>query len=66
MRKQGIAVVVGSLALAGFLIVLWLAGLVLNLAGGLIHLLLILAPLVAFAGVAVGVVLIIVGGRRKP
>ena len=66
MRTPGFAVVLGSLALAGLMIVLWLAGVVFNFGGSLIHLLLVFAPLVGFAGVAVGVVLILVASRRPP
>ena len=66
MRQTGIAVILGSLALGGSMLALWLAGIVFNFGGGLIHLLLIFAPLVAFAGAAVGVVLVLVGGRQKP
>ena len=66
MRTPGFAVVLGSLALAGLMIVLWLAGVVFNFGGGLVHLLLIFAPLVGFAGVVVGVVLIAIAARQSP
>lgn len=66
MRHIGIAVVVGSLVVAALLFALWVVCLVLMLGGGLAHLLLIIAPLVAFVGIPIGVVLIIVGGRQQP
>ena len=65
MRQLGYAVILGSLALAGAMLALWLAGLFLDF-GGLVHLLLVFAPLVAFAGATVGVVLVIVGNRQQP
>ncbi len=66
MRNVGIAVLVGSLALSGLLLVVWLVGLVTALGGGLIHLFLVLAILVGAAGAAAGVVLILVGHSRRP
>ena len=65
MRNVGIAVLVGAVALAGLSLLVWLAGLVFGVGGGLIHLLLVLAILVGPIGVAVGVVLILVGGGRN-
>ena len=51
MRNAGIAVIVGSVAAAGLLVLVWLLGLVTGLtAGGLIHLLLVLAILLGPAG----------------
>ncbi len=57
---RGVAVIVGSFALAGLLVVLWLAGLVAHVGGGLIHLLLLFAPVCVAAGVVLGVVLIVI------
>ena len=65
MRNIGIAVLVGTVALAGLSLLVWLAGLVFGVGGGLIHLLLIFAILVGPIGVAAGVVLILVGGGRS-
>ena len=66
MRNVGLAVILGSLALAGLFILLWLAGVVFNVAGGLVHLLLLFAPLVAFAGITAGVVILIIARRQGP
>lgn len=51
--------VLATLLLAG-----WIVGLVGGIGGGLIHLLLLLAPAVAVVGVTAGVILI-VADRRK-
>jgi Family of unknown function (DUF5670) len=64
-RRAGVATIVGSVGLAGLLIILWLAGLVMHVGGGLIHLLLLLAMLVGPAGLAVGVVLVLLAGREE-
>lgn len=65
MRKAGIAVLVGSVVAAGILLLVWLVGLVAGVtAGGLIHLLLLLAILLGPAGVVVGVVLLVVANSR--
>ncbi|MDQ3907884.1 MAG: lmo0937 family membrane protein [Acidobacteriota bacterium] len=57
----------GSFAVAGLLLVLWLVGLLTgHTAGGLIHLLMLFAPVVVAAGVAVGVVLIVMESKQPP
>ncbi|HKG13879.1 MAG TPA: DUF5670 family protein [Pyrinomonadaceae bacterium] len=67
MRNTGIAVLVGSVVAAGVLLLVWFLGLVTGFtAGGLIHLLLVLAILLGPAGVIVGVVLLVVARTRKP
>ena len=67
MRKAGIAVLVGSVVVTGLLLLVWLVGLVTGVtAGGLIHLLLVLAILLGPAGVVVGVVLLVVANSRAP
>jgi uncharacterized membrane protein YoaK (UPF0700 family) len=67
MRNAGIAVLVGSVVAAGILLLVWLLGFVTGFtAGGLIHLLLVLAILLGPAGVIVGVVLLVVANSRKP
>jgi hypothetical protein len=67
MRNVGIAVLVAAVGLAGLSLLVWLVGLVTGYtAGGLIHLLLVLAIAVGPAGLVAGLVLIIVGGRRNP
>ena len=65
MRNDGIIIIVGALALAGLLFAVWLLGLVLGFTvGGLIHLLLLLAVLIAPIGIAAGVARIILGRDR--
>ena len=66
--RRGVVVIVGSLVLAGLLIALWLVGLVAHVGGALIHLLMLFAPVVVAAGVALGVVLIMIdkGQKRSP
>jgi len=67
VRNTGIAVLVGSVVAAGVLLLVWFLGLVTGFtAGGLIHLLLVLAILLGPAGVIVGVVLLVVARTRKP
>jgi hypothetical protein len=66
MRNAGIIILIGAVALSGLFFVVWLLGLVLGFtAGGLIHLLLLLALLVGPAGVIGGVVLILLGSRNR-
>lgn len=64
-RRTGIVVIVGSVVLAALLIVLWLAGFVLHIGGGLIHLVLLLAMLIGPTGLAVGVVLVLLARREQ-
>lgn len=59
------ATIVGSLAAGGLLLLLWLAGFVMHVGGALIHLLLLLAMLIGPAGLAVGVVLVLLAGREE-
>ena len=66
MRKAGIITIVATLVGAGLLLVIWLVSLVAGFSGGgLIHLLLILALLVAPVGTAVGVALLLIGKRQS-
>ena len=64
MTKAGMIVLVLTGAVAGASLVGWLAGLLMGVSGGLIHLLLLLALVVGPAGIVVGVVLLLVGRRR--
>jgi hypothetical protein len=64
-RRAGVAIIVGSVGLAGLLIILWLAGFILHLGGALIHLVLLLAMLLGPTGLAVGVVLVLIAGREQ-
>ena len=65
MRKAGLIVLVGTVALCGLLLLVWLLGLVTGFtAGGLIHLLLILAIALAPMGVVAGIVLLLIGGKQ--
>jgi Flp pilus assembly protein TadB len=66
MRNKGIAAIVGGFALGALLLVLWLVGLVTgHTAGGLIHLLMLLAPVAVAAGVCLGVVLLVMDSKRR-
>ncbi|MDT7604667.1 MAG: hypothetical protein QOF61_2664 [Acidobacteriota bacterium] len=66
MRKAGLIVLVGTLALCGLMLLVWLLGLVTGFtAGGLIHLLLILAIALAPMGVVAGIVLLLIGGKQN-
>lgn len=66
MRNAGVIIIALSVALSGLLLFVWLLGLVTGYTwGGLIHLLLLLAFLIAPAGVVAGVVLIVVGRSRQ-
>jgi hypothetical protein len=64
MRKRGIAVILGTLALAALLLVLWLAGLIAHIGGALIHLLLVLALVTVPAGVVIGIIFLVVDGKH--
>jgi hypothetical protein len=66
VRNLGIGILVGTVALAGLLLLVWLLGVVFGVGGGLIHLLLVLAILVAPAGIVAGAVLIFIGSRQSP
>ncbi|MCA1816379.1 MAG: DUF5670 family protein [Acidobacteria bacterium] len=64
--RRGVVVIVGGFVLAGLLLALWLVGLVTGYtAGGLIHLLMLFAPVVAAASVALGVVLIVIDKNQR-
>jgi hypothetical protein len=66
VRRKGITVIVGSFAVAGLLLALWLVGLVAGYTfGGLIHLLMLFAPVVVAVGVTVGIVLIVMENKQQ-
>lgn len=65
MNKVGLLILVGSLAVAAFLLVVWLIGFLGHIGGGLIHLLLILALLVGGTGSIVGIVVMLVGKKAR-
>jgi hypothetical protein len=66
MRRKGIAAIIGGFALAGLLLAVWFVGLITGYtAGGLIHLLMLLAPVSVAAGVCVGVVLIVMDNKQQ-
>ena len=65
MRNTGLRVLLATFGLVGFLIILWLAGLILGIAGNLIHLSLVLAILIAPIGGIVGIVLLIIASTRR-
>ena len=66
MRKAGIVVLASTLLLIVLLLLGWLAGMALGLAGNLIHLLLVFALLVAPVGTVVGVALLVMASRQSP
>lgn len=63
-RRAGVAIIVGSVGLAGLLFVIWLAGFMMHFGGALIHLVLLLAMLLGPTGLAIGVVLVLIAGRE--
>jgi hypothetical protein len=63
MRKTGLIILIGSLLGAVGLFLLWIVGFIFHVGGGLIHLLLILAPLLGFLGGITGLILVIVGKK---
>jgi hypothetical protein len=63
-RRTGVAIIVGSVGLAGLLMLVWLAGLIIHVGGGLGILALLLAMLVGPTGLAIGVVLVLIAGRE--
>ena len=65
MNRIGLIILLGSLVGAGLLIVLWIIGLLFNLAGSLIHLLLVLALPIGAIGTVVGLVLLVAGKKQK-
>ena len=52
-----------SILIAGFLLFVWLIGAILGVGGSLIHLLLVLALLIGFIGIAVGIFLLVMSKR---
>ena len=52
-----------SIVIAGFLFLVWLIGAIAGIGGSLIHLVLVLALLVGFIGIAVGIFLLVMGKR---
>jgi hypothetical protein len=63
MRKRGIMIILGTLALAALLLALWLVGLIAHVGGSLIHLLLVLALAIVPAGVVVGIIFLAIDGK---
>jgi hypothetical protein len=63
-RRAGVAIIVGSVGLAGLLMLVWLAGLIMHVGGGLGILALLLAMLLGPTGLAIGVVLVLIAGRE--
>ena len=64
-RNAGLAVILGSFALTGLLIIAWLAGLVFGVGGSLIHLLLIFAIFIVPAGLVAGAVVMLIARRKQ-
>jgi hypothetical protein len=65
VRKAGLIVLVSTLILVSLLLLGWLGGLAVGFAGSLIHLLLVVALLVAPVGTVVGVALLVMGARQQ-
>ena len=65
-RNTGLAVIFGSFALTGLLVIVWLGGLVFGFGGSLIHLLLILAIFTVPAGLVAGAVIMLVARKQSP
>ena len=53
-----------SILIAGFLLFVWLIGAIAGIGGSLIHLLLVLALLIGFIGIAVGIFLLVMNKRQ--
>lgn len=65
MRKAGLIVLAATLVCVSTLLLMWLAGVVFGFGGSLIHLLLVVALLVAPVGTIVGVALLIFASRQQ-
>jgi hypothetical protein len=63
MNKVGLLILVGSIAAAAFLLVIWVVGFLAHIGGALIHLLLVLALLLGFVGGLVGIVVLLMGKK---
>ncbi len=57
-------ILLGSFAVAALLTVIWFVGFLVNVAGNLIHLLLVLALLVGSIGGIVGLIVMLMGKKR--
>ena len=63
MNKAGLVILVGSIAAAALLLVVWLIAFLAHLGGSLIHLLLVLALVVGVTGFIVGLVMMLAGKK---
>ena len=64
MRTAGLIVLASTLLLVVLLLLGWLGGFALGIAGSLVHLLLVIALLVAPVGTVVGVALLVMASRQ--
>jgi len=64
LRRIAHIVLGASLIIPALLILLWIIGLFAVHVGGLIHLLLVLAMVIAPAGIITGIILLAVSGRK--
>jgi hypothetical protein len=64
LRRLAHIVLGASLIVPALLILLWIIGLFAVHVGGLIHLLLVLAMVIAPAGILTGIILLAVSGRK--
>jgi len=65
VHKAGLIVLASTLILVVLLLLGWVGGLVVGFAGSLIHLLLVIALLVAPVGAVVGVALLVMASRQS-
>jgi predicted lipid-binding transport protein (Tim44 family) len=65
-RKPMVAYITigAAIVIAGFLLFIWLIGVITGIGGSLIHLLLVLALLIGFVGIAVGIFLLVMSKRQ--
>jgi hypothetical protein len=65
MNKSGLVILVGSIAAAALLTVLWLIGFLFAVGGNLVHLLIVLALPVGFIGGILGIILMLTGKKSR-
>jgi hypothetical protein len=66
VQRAGLIVLASTLIAVVLLLLGWVGGLVVGFAGNLIHLLLVIALLVAPVGAIVGVALLVMASRQSP
>ncbi|HEX7174910.1 MAG TPA: hypothetical protein VF240_06485 [Pyrinomonadaceae bacterium] len=66
MRTAGLIVLASTLFLVSLLLLVWFSGFITGIAGSLVHLLLVIALLIAPVGTVVGVALLVMASRQSP